>query len=92
MLLISMYAVTCLKTKITTRRCGLDQNMIVFSGIEWRNPPAFHHTPYLLRIDELSFIIDAESLWRAFCRKGALKVSGWCSILLNFICCGVREG
>ena len=55
-------------------RCGLDQNMIVLSGIEWRNPPSFHHTPYLLRIDELSFIVDAASVLKAMSRTGAIKV------------------
>jgi len=48
--------------------------MIVLSGIEWRNPPSFHHTPYLLRIDELSFIVDAASVLKALSRTGAIKV------------------
>ena len=48
--------------------------MIVLSGMEWRNPPSFHHTPYLLRIDELSFIVDAASVLKALSRTGAIKV------------------
>mmetsp|Transcript_55096 Transcript_55096/g.108809 ORF Transcript_55096/g.108809 Transcript_55096/m.108809 type:complete len:824 (+) Transcript_55096:48-2519(+) len=58
-------------------RLGLDQNMIVIKGIEWRNPPMFRNTPYLLRIDEVSFTVDAMSVYNAFTSKGkeAIRVN-----------------
>jgi len=46
-------------------RCGLDQNMLVVAGFEWRNPPLFTNTPYFLRINEISFVIDSTSVYRA---------------------------
>lgn len=56
-------------------RCGLDQNMIVLYGVEWRNPAQFNNTPYLLRIDELSVVIDVASLWGALHHRNAIKVN-----------------
>lgn len=55
-------------------RLGLDQNMVVVHGFEWRNPVVFKNTPYLLRIDEISIIVDALSLYRAFMQNKAIRV------------------
>jgi hypothetical protein len=55
-------------------RLGLDQNMLVLSGVEWRNPPGFKHTPYLLRISEISFVVDAMSVYRAIKNNEAIRV------------------
>lgn len=55
-------------------RVGLDQNMLVIHGLEWRNPPMFKHTPYLLRIDEISFVFDPISVYNAIKNKTAIKI------------------
>jgi hypothetical protein len=46
-------------------RVGLDWNQVVIHGIEWRNPPGFINTPWLLRIEEVSVAIDVLSVFRA---------------------------
>jgi len=56
-------------------RCGLDQNMLVIAGLEWRNPPMFTNTPYFLRIQEINFVIDAMSVYRAVMFKESIKIS-----------------
>jgi hypothetical protein len=55
-------------------RLGLDHNMLVISGVEWRNPPMFKHTPYLLRISEISVVVDAMSVYRAIKNNEAIRV------------------
>jgi hypothetical protein len=55
-------------------RLGLDHNMLVLSGVEWRNPPMFKHTPYLLRISEISVVVDAMSVYRAIKNNEAIRV------------------
>jgi hypothetical protein len=55
-------------------RFGLDQNMLVISGLEWRNPPEFTDTPYLLRIDEISFIIDPWSVYGAVMHDKSIRI------------------
>lgn len=56
-------------------RCGLDQNMLVIAGLEWRNPPMFTNTPYFLRIHEINFVIDAMSVYRAIVFGESIKIS-----------------
>lgn len=57
-------------------RCGLDQNMLVIAGLEWRNPPLFTNTPYFLRISEINFVIDSASVFRALTDEGeSIKIS-----------------
>jgi hypothetical protein len=55
-------------------RLGLDQNMVVVSGFEWRNPVVFKNTPYLLRIGEISVVVDAMSLYGAIMKNAPIKV------------------
>jgi hypothetical protein len=46
-------------------RLGLDCNEIIIHGLTWRNPAQYHHTPYLLNIDEISFRVNISSVIRA---------------------------
>jgi hypothetical protein len=55
-------------------RLGLDQNMVVVSGFEWRNPVVFKNTPYLLRIGEISVVVDAMSIYGAIMKNAPIKV------------------
>ena len=55
-------------------RGGFDQNMLVISGFEWRNPSVYTNTPYLLRINEISFIIDIYSVYHAIMHNSAIKI------------------
>lgn len=55
-------------------RVGLDSNMLVLHGFEWRNPPEFTHTPYFIRIDEVGFQIDAASAYDAIMHGGSIRV------------------
>lgn len=55
-------------------RVGLDCNMLVIHGLEWRNPPMFKNTPYLLRIDEISFVVDPVSVYNAIKSNAAIKI------------------
>lgn len=55
-------------------RVGLDSNMLVLHGFEWRNPPEFTNTPYFIRIEEIGFQIDAMTVYDAIMRGGSIKV------------------
>jgi len=55
-------------------RVGLDQNMVVLHGFRWDNPPLFKKTPYLLRINEVSLVIDAMSVYGAIIHGKSIKI------------------
>lgn len=55
-------------------RLGLDQNMVVVHGAEWRNPGAFRNTPYLLRIDEASVVFDVMSIYSAVTSNTPIRI------------------
>ena len=57
-------------------RVGLDWNQVVIHGIEWRNPPGFNNTPWLLRIDEVSVAIDVLSVFRAITTDASIHIQG----------------
>ena len=55
-------------------RVGLDWNQVVIHGIEWRNPPGFINTPWLLRIEEVSMAIDVLSVFRAITTDASVHI------------------
>ena len=55
-------------------RCGLDSNSIVFHGVTWRNPVLFKNTPYLLRIDEISIVVDIMSIYTAVRYNTSIRI------------------
>ena len=55
-------------------RVGLDWNQVVIHGIEWRNPPGFINTPWLLRIEEVSVAIDVLSVFRAITTDTSIHI------------------
>ena len=55
-------------------RVGLDQNMVVLHGFRWDNPALFKKTPYLLRINEVSLVIDAMSVYGAIVHGKSIKI------------------
>jgi hypothetical protein len=55
-------------------RVGLDWNQVVIHGIEWRNPPGFINTPWLLRIEEVSVAIDVLSVFRAITTDASIHI------------------
>lgn len=55
-------------------RVGLDQNMVVLHGFRWDNPALFKKTPYLLRINEVSLVVDAMSVYGAIVHGKSIKI------------------
>jgi hypothetical protein len=63
-----------LSFKWISLRFGLDQNMLVLSGFEWRNPPEFTKSPYFIHIDEVSLTFEPWSVYGAVMHDTAIKV------------------
>ena len=59
-------------------RLGLDWNQVVIHGIEWRNPPGFNKTPWLLRIEEVSVAIDLLSVFKALTADASINIQSIC--------------
>jgi hypothetical protein len=61
-------------------RIGLDRNEVIFHGLTFHNPPQFQQTPYFIRVEETTVIVDLLSLVDVFVlgnKKRSIHIFLW---------------